>query len=233
MSTKSPDVQTYTDLARDYDRTRYIGQANLVKEGFRRDALLGLLPTRPDMALDVACGTGRGALILHEVSSVAVGIDGTLAMLEVARDKFAAAGLPVRFCQGNAAALPFASARFDLVTCLNFVHLFSVPEKRVFVREIARVLKPGGVAVVEFDNAFAGVVLGVMRKYFVKDIGYDWPWDIRSCFPRDLFTEVTVRGTNLPGVWRIRPLHRLERLGHVFPFSHVGGRILARAVRGR
>src|SRR5947209_4409661 len=81
----TPPVQDYRHLASDYDDTRYVGSTNLLKEGFRRRALKELLPAQGMRALDVACGTGRGVLILREIAPVACGVDGTREMLEVAR----------------------------------------------------------------------------------------------------------------------------------------------------
>ncbi len=226
-----PEVQSYTALAADYDDIRYTNPVGALTEGFRWRALRALFPARPARALDVACGTGRGVLILQDVAPVVFGVDGTREMLDVARQKIQRSGRPAAVCQANAARLPFAPHTFDLVTCLNFVHLFQPDQKRVFVREIGRVLKPGGIAIVEFDNALQGGVLGVLRKYAGKDIGYDWPWVMRSCFPPDLFTITATRGTNLPGIWRVRPLHFLEQATGGFPLNYLTARILIRAVR--
>jgi len=227
----SPPVQDYGHLASDYDDTRYVGSTNLLKEGFRRRALKELLPAQGVRALDVACGTGRGVMILREIAPLACGVDGTREMLDVARKKIGQSR-GVGVCQANAGALPFASATFDVLTCLNFLHLFdAVDQKIAFVREIGRVMKPGGVAVIEFDNALHGLALGALRKYFGSDIGYDWPWIIRSCFPADLFTISQVRGANLPGVWRIPPLRFLERWTDRFPLNYLATRIFIRAVR--
>ena len=226
-----PRIQSYTALAPDYDDTRYTTPADALKERFRWRALRELFPDRPARALDVACGTGRGVLILRDVAARADGVDGTLEMLAVAQGKIRRGGPPAAVCQANAARLPFAAATFDLVTCLNFVHLFAPADKQVFIREIARVLKPGGTAVVEFDNALQGVVLGAVRKYAGTDIGYDWPWVMRGSFPPDLFTITAMRGTNLPGIWRVRPLHGLEGAAGRAPLSYLAARMLVRAVR--
>ncbi len=231
MPPGDPDIQSYTALAHDYDELRYTTADDALKEGFRWRALRGLFPPQPAQALDVACGTGRGVVILQEIAARVCGIDGTLEMLQVAQRKIGRSGTSAAVCQANAAVLPFASATFDLVTCLNFVHLFEPGDKQVFVREIGRVLRPGGTAIVEFDNALQGGVLGIVRKYGIKDIGYDWPWVMRKCFPPALFTITAMRGTNLPGLWRLRPLHGLERVAGSFPLNYLAARMFVRAVR--
>ncbi len=226
-----PGIQSYTKLAHDYDDTRYTSPADVLKEGFRWRALRALCPARSARALDVACGTGRGVLLLQDVATAVVGVDGTREMLTVAQGKIRQSRGPAVVCQANAARLPFAPGTFDLVTCLNFVHLFDPADKQVFVREIGRVLKPGGIAVVEFDNALQGGVLGLLRKYAGKDIGYDWPWVMRRCFPPEQFTITAMRGTNLPGIWRVPPLHGLEAVAGRWPLSYLAARMLVRAVR--
>jgi ubiquinone/menaquinone biosynthesis C-methylase UbiE len=228
---RPPEIQTYKDLAREYDERRYVSDTATLVEGFRRTALTSLMPRDVGRALDVACGTGRGVVILREHAKKAFGVDGTHEMLAIAREKTDAAGNRPPVCQANAAVLPFADGTFDLVTCLNFVHLFEKDAKRAFITEIGRVLKPGGVAIVEFDNALLGFGLGVVRKYFGKDIGYDWPWVMRASFRPDLFRITQMRGANLPGIWRVPFLRGLERATSRFPLSQLAARTFVRAVR--
>jgi len=227
----APRIQSYSKLAHDYDDKRFVGDFNALTEGFRRQALSELLVPGSALALDVACGTGRGVMVLQESARRAVGVDGTFEMLAVAQGKIREAGRRALLGRANAGALPFRDATFDLITCLNFVHLFTLAEKRAFVREIGRVLKPGGTAVVEFDNQALGVVLGTLRKHLVKDIGYDWPWQMRSCFPEDVFAITAVRGTNLPGVWRVPLLHGLEARAGRAPLNYLSGRLMIQARR--
>lgn len=225
----TPAIQDYTPLARTYDAHRYVEEVDLGHEARRRSVLTGLFPAHVHLAADIACGTGRGLAVLSSVSDKAVGVDGTLAMLAVARDKL---GPAARVAQANAASLPFNDGTFDLITCLNFVHLFgTVEEKAAFVTEMGRVLKPKGTLIVEFDNALQGVVVGACRKYLGKDIGYDWPWDIRRAFRRDMFSLSRVAGANLPFVWRLPILNRLDRYTPYFPLSYLATRIFVRAIR--
>jgi ubiquinone/menaquinone biosynthesis C-methylase UbiE len=232
MTSEAPRVQNYGTFADDYDSTRYEGATNTRKEECRRRALLELLPAHAERALDVACGTGRGVSVLGTIARVACGIDGTAEMLRIAQKKLRTSPRTPTLCQGNAARLPFADATFDAVTCLNFVHLFpELEEKTAFVREIGRVVRRGGVAIVEFDSALQGGVLGTVRKYFGKDIGYDWPWVIRGSFPRELFTIERVIGTLLPGLWRAPGLQLLERGARHFPLNYLATRVFVQARR--
>jgi ubiquinone/menaquinone biosynthesis C-methylase UbiE len=232
MKNETPEIQNYGTLAADYDAKRYEGGTNLLKEQFRRSAIADLLPDAPATALDVACGTGRGVALLSSIAQRAYGVDGTAEMLRVALGKLSGQSGFGGVCRGNAAQLPFSEGTFDAVTCLNFVHLFPAhADKQAFVREMGRVLKRGGVAVIEFDNAMTGVALGIFRKYFGADIGYDWPWIIRASFPKDVFEIEVVRGTNFPGIWRIPALRRLESIGRAPLLKHFASRTLVRARR--
>lgn len=231
LASEKPGVHSYAELAFTYDAVRFVGATNQRKEGYRRHAILSLLPTHSDRALDVACGTGRGLLLLRDRAEKTFGIDGTIEMLQHAASKLSDCKEPVRICNANAAALPFADDAFDVVTCLNFLHLFSQPSaKKAFVGQIARVLKPGGTAVIEFDNALHGLVLGPLRKYVGHDIGYEWPWELSHYFGEDL--KITrVRGTNVPFVWRIPVVRELERFAGAFPLNYLSSRLLVQATK--
>ncbi|MGH9026663.1 MAG: class I SAM-dependent methyltransferase [Acidimicrobiia bacterium] len=110
--------------------------------------LTWLDPLRRDMVvLDVACGAAHAAEQVAPHVRQVLGIDLTPALLEVAAARFAEAGIDnVLLQEGNAAALPFVDASFDLVICRTAVHHFPEPEKPV--AEMARVCRPGGRVVV-------------------------------------------------------------------------------------
>jgi arsenite methyltransferase len=95
---------------------------------------------------DVACGSGASALQAAEQAGCeVVGIDLAPANVEIARAAAAAAGLAdrARFVLGDAEALPLDDASADGVLCECALCTF--PDKPAAVREIARVLRPGGV----------------------------------------------------------------------------------------
>lgn len=105
--------------------------------------LVRLAAVQPgERALDLAAGTGDIAFLLQQGGARAVGMDVTHRMLEIARRKAASATARPAFVTGDMMALPFASASFTLVT--TGYGLRNVPELAPAVREIARVLRPGG-----------------------------------------------------------------------------------------
>jgi len=108
--------------------------------------MLGL--RRSDEALDVACGTGDLTRALHAGGAgKVVGLDFTPEMLDVARAK--QDGL--EYIQGDAMALPFEDASFDVVTIA--FGLRNVQDPARAVGEFFRVLRPDGrLAILEFDR---------------------------------------------------------------------------------
>ncbi len=97
--------------------------------------------------LDVACGPGVVTAALAGKAQAVTAFDATPAMLEKARKRCAEAGLQnVQFKQGNAESLPFDSGAFDGVVTRLAIHHFPDP-KRV-LKEIFRVLRPGGTVVI-------------------------------------------------------------------------------------
>jgi ubiquinone/menaquinone biosynthesis C-methylase UbiE len=97
--------------------------------------------------LELACGPGVIAAALAPGAASVTGIDVTQAMLDRARARCAKAGLGnVDFKVGDVENLPFEDASFDGVVTRAAVHHFADPQ-RAF-REMFRVLRPGGTAVV-------------------------------------------------------------------------------------
>jgi SAM-dependent methyltransferase len=132
-----------------YQRIRPIGlrlMSGLAEPG--RDAdreraadRLGLEPGH--RILDVACGPGNFTEFFAGVvgeSGLAVGLDASPTMLaQAVRDNSVG---QVAYVHGDAAALPFADASFDAVSCFAALYLMSEPY--VALEEAVRVLRPGG-----------------------------------------------------------------------------------------
>jgi ubiquinone/menaquinone biosynthesis methyltransferase len=118
-------------------------------------------------ALDLACGTGDIAMALADGGATVIGVDLTPRMIELAvakeRDR-ASTGPPVHFIVGDMCALPLAGGRFDLVT--TGYGLRNVPDLPAAIREIRRVLRPGGrVLSLDFNRPRSRVVLFTYIAY--------------------------------------------------------------------
>src|SRR5215831_1125979 len=106
-------------------------------------------------ALDVGCGTGFLSLELAARGHRVTGVDFAPQMLAEARQKAAAQLHTVRFEQGDAEALRFPDASFDLVMTRHV--LWTLPHPEGAIDEWLRVLRPGGRLVVidgQFDPGF-------------------------------------------------------------------------------
>ncbi len=102
-------------------------------------AFAQLVPGAGRRTLDVGCGEGRIGRWLAESGHRVTGIDSSPTLAEKARK----AGGYEEVALGDAAALPWPDGEFDLVVAFMSLHDMSDPER--VIREIARVLEPGGV----------------------------------------------------------------------------------------
>jgi 2-polyprenyl-3-methyl-5-hydroxy-6-metoxy-1,4-benzoquinol methylase len=92
--------------------------------------------------LDVACGTGVVAITAAQKGARVRGVDLTPELLEHARENASIANVEIDFGEGDAEALPFDDATFDVVLS-QFGHMFA-PRPDVVIAQMLRVLKPGG-----------------------------------------------------------------------------------------
>ena len=102
----------------------------------------------PGHLLELGCGTGNLAIafLKEGLASSVTGMDISRGMIEVARKK--SAGLKdCEFVVGSALQLPFPDAQFDIVAADSFLHHILNPVP--CLREIRRVLKPGGYVVLD------------------------------------------------------------------------------------
>lgn len=110
-------------------------------------------------ALEIGCGTGSLLVLLKrsEPGAEVVGLDPDPAALAIAGRKAAKAGVAVRLDQGFADELPYADASFDRVLSSFMFHHLSRDVKAKTLREVRRVLKPGGrFHMVDFAGPGAG-----------------------------------------------------------------------------
>jgi demethylmenaquinone methyltransferase / 2-methoxy-6-polyprenyl-1,4-benzoquinol methylase len=120
---------------------------------WRRALVAGLHPAPGERVLDVATGTGMvAAELVRQGGCQVVGLDQSEAMLTAARARLdAVPGLAQRvtLVTGEAERLPFADGEFDALT---FTYLLRyVDDRPATMRELARVVKPGGrIGMLEF-----------------------------------------------------------------------------------
>lgn len=102
-----------------------------------------------DTAIDLCCGTCDWTISMAKASESGhiVGLDFSEGMLKVGREKITKQGLhkQIQLIQGNAMSLPFEDESFDYAT-IGF-GLRNVPDYMQVLREMERVVKPGGMVV--------------------------------------------------------------------------------------
>lgn len=166
MDPKTLNALVHDREAAFYDDRFLIDYDGRIARDVRRDlrALLGDLP-RARRALDVACGTGYAAIGLAAagIADEVHGCDLSPEMIVRARDNCASTGARVAFGVCDAEVLPYENDSFDLVIARGALH--HVPEPLAALREIRRVLEPGGTAVVLAEptpggEAQVGAVVG-------------------------------------------------------------------------
>jgi ubiquinone/menaquinone biosynthesis C-methylase UbiE len=128
---------------RTFDRWAGVFDRSLILKRLRSQALreVGELNT-DDRFLDVGCGAGRLVLEAERRVSRAVGLDLAPKMIERARERAEKSGARAEFHVGSVQEMPFGDGEFTVVTCTTAFHHF--PDPAAAVKEIARVLAPGG-----------------------------------------------------------------------------------------
>lgn len=120
----------------------------------RLQVVLGLVGDGPGTILDVGAGSGRLLLELEQRGWTVWGVDGSSAMLALAHARVPAAS--GRLLEARAEDLPFGDGTFDVVTTVGV--LGWARDRAAVAAEVARVLRPGGRAVVTIGNARSPLV---------------------------------------------------------------------------
>ena len=137
LPTRGEVARIYDEIATDYDRLRRRPWPEVLE-------FAESLSSRTLIA-DLGCGSGRHAKVLVEGDHDVVGLDASPRLLSIARRKLPRAA----FVLGDLCALPFRDASFPaLIAVAAIHHLPSESERVTAMREIARVLRPTGRALI-------------------------------------------------------------------------------------
>lgn len=165
---------------------------------WRKDTMRKMNVQEGSKALDLCCGTGDWTIALaNEVGSngEVIGLDFSQNMLKVGEEKIKRLHLnQVKLVHGNAMELPFPDNTFDYVT-IGF-GLRNVPDYMQVLKEMNRVLKPGGLAVCletshptmfgykQLFNFYFRYVMPYFGKLFAKSYKeYAWLQESARTFP--------------------------------------------------
>ncbi len=201
----------YNEEANKYDKVRFKSSKTLGNEYTEQAVIYDLLDLPVGkQVLDVPTGTGRIAAYLAERGLQMTAVDLTENMLLEAQQRANQVGLHEQMVcvQGNACKLPFESNSFDGVISIRFFHLLPIALHRPFLQEMWRVLRPGGVLLVQFRSALTGGGLvwlhELSRRYREgrKPRYYLWPHQMSSLF--DGMQNLSLHGISPAGLRLIR-----------------------------
>jgi demethylmenaquinone methyltransferase/2-methoxy-6-polyprenyl-1,4-benzoquinol methylase len=168
---RAPKVrEMFSRLAARYDLVNDVMSLGMHRRWKRRTAALALAGRNGSgsfRVLDVCCGTGDLAFLAEERSSGrarTVGVDFTLPMLGVAARRARERRSPGCFVQGDALVLPIATGCVDAITVGYGLRNIADPLRAL--REMARVLAPGGrLVVLDFGKPDAKVASALYMGY--------------------------------------------------------------------
>jgi SAM-dependent methyltransferase len=168
------------------------------------------LDLKPGMkVLDVACGTGNLAIPAARTGATVTGVDLAPNLVEQARENAKAAGLDIKFDEGDAEALPYEDASFDVVVTM-FGAMFA-PRPELVASELKRVCRPGGVVAMAnwTPSGFIGQMFKATSAHVPPPPGMTSPvlWGV----------EETVRERFGEGISKLDT--KLQKITWVFPFS--------------
>ncbi|MEW5851177.1 MAG: class I SAM-dependent methyltransferase [Myxococcota bacterium] len=209
MSTLQDNRAYYDAFSQQYERHRHDGYHAMLDD---LEADLVLRYARGGRVLEAGCGTGLVLSRLQPHCAQVVGVDLSGGMLRRAADR----GLAV--AQANILAIPLPDAQFDAVCCFKVLaHIERIEEA---MRELGRLVKPGGVLVAEFynPNSVRGLLWRIKRPGRVAShlheknvyVRFDTPADVDRLLPPG-FRRVDQRGARVVTV--VPQAHRLPVVG--------------------
>jgi len=175
-------------------------------EGFHARLIEGLGLRGGERVLDVGCGSGSAHPRLIEAGARVVGIDASAGMLAEAAAQAQASTLPVSLARADAQAIPLADACADAVLASHM--LYHVPDQRRALREMRRVLAPGGRVVLATNAADFARELHDVHVAAARACGY-----VPGALVRFPFTL-----EDLPLVREVFPDARVDRVENAFVF---------------
>ncbi len=161
--------------------------------------------------LDLGCGAGENSVYFALQGAQCVAADYSPKMVEVAKALAAKNNVEIAGYTANAMALDFADNSFDIVYAANLLH--HLPNPKIALQEMHRVVKPGG-KVCFWDPLIHNPVINVYR-YLASSVRTDdeEPLEIEiTQFAENLFTEVTWDTFWLATLWIFLQFYFLERV---------------------
>ncbi|MBN1428348.1 MAG: class I SAM-dependent methyltransferase [Anaerolineae bacterium] len=195
-----PEVEVIGEVADARQFNEFMGNNRFRREGYQqlaRQAVAMGIP-RCGKALDMGTGPGFVAIevakLLKGTEWQVVGMDMSLAMLGLAAENAAKAGLngSLTWREGDVKAMPFADGEFDLIISNDSLHHWENP--RAVFDEIARVLKADGKCIVHdskrLQHWWPWMFVKIISLSIPIDFRVHWWNSIRSSYTVDELREI-------------------------------------------
>jgi 2-polyprenyl-3-methyl-5-hydroxy-6-metoxy-1,4-benzoquinol methylase len=142
------------------------------------------------VVLDIACGEGYGAYYMAGHAEKVIGIDVSQEAIDHAGATYQKENL--QFLQSNAAAVAISESGFaDVVVSFETIEHIPEEQQHLFLQEIKRLLKPGGVLIMSTpDKAFYSDVPGYQNQYHLKEFyGTEYDAFLKSAFQHTMLLQ--------------------------------------------
>jgi len=161
--------------------------------------------------LDLGCGAGENSVYFAKKGALCVATDYSPGMVEVALKLAETNGVKIEGCTANAMELEFPDNTFDIVYASNLLH--HLPEPKMAIREMHRVLKPGGKACF-WEPLKHNPVINVYRRMATKVRTEDeTPLDINIVkFVNSLYSDVAYDTFWLATLWIFLRFYFIEKV---------------------
>lgn len=189
------------------------------------------------MFLDVGCNWGRWSIAASRKGYSVVGIDPSLGAVMAAKRVAESLGLPIHFIVGDARFLPFPDNTFDTVFSYSVLQHFSKENSNTVLKEVSRVLRLGGVSLIQMAHVFGlrsmqHQIMRGFRDTKAFEVRY---WSIpelyrifrtsigKSTISVDCYFGLGLQGNDrrfMPGTIKfiITISELLRKISHIFPF---------------
>ena len=161
--------------------------------------------------LELGCGAGESSVYFAKMGAHCVATDYSPGMVDVALQLAAANGVKIESRTANAQSLDFPDNTFDFVYAANLLH--HLPDPQLCIREMHRVLKPGGKACF-WDPLKHNPVINLYRRIATNVRTEDeTPLDINIVnFVKSLFSTTTYDTFWLASLWIFLRFYLIERV---------------------
>ncbi|MBM3247929.1 MAG: class I SAM-dependent methyltransferase [Candidatus Omnitrophica bacterium] len=185
MLNESKDFKKFYDdniLAegREYQIERYYEPKEVYNQRRISIVLEKLAPRKNERVLDIGCGVGTFAFHSSKTGAVVYGVDYSFESIKMAKNLVERYNTPIKakFVVADATKIPFGDSSFDKIISADFIEHISYEEKDNLLKEIYRLLKPGGAGAIFSPNATREKIGNIYWRLRNKIFGDKIPYDV-------------------------------------------------------